>query len=472
MLASLFFALLVVSADPPKTTVPDSKAGPAGLWMGSIEIQTIKLRLIFEIKAKDDGGYSATLDSLDQGAYGIPVSSIEAKENEVKIGMKNLLAEFAGKREGDKYVGRFKQGPVSLPLVLERIAKRPDMARPQDPRKPYPYSEREVTYVNSAAKPPVKFAGTLTAPTSGKPAAAVILITGSGAQNRNEELLNHRPFLVLADHLTRKGIAVLRVDDRGVGGSEAGNKGATSADFATDVWAGIEFLKKEFPGVKVGACGHSEGGLIAPMVAAAHPGGVDFLVLLAGTGLPGDEILKLQGGLIMKAMGVAQDRIDGNRKLQEVMFKIVKEEADDAAATAKLKKAVAELAPSLPDETKAGLKNEKEVEGQLKVVLNPWMRYFISFDPRPTLKKVDCPVLAVCGEKDLQVPPKENLAAIKDALVAGGNKNVVVREFKGLNHLFQNCRTGAPNEYGTIAETFAPSALTVVSDWILETASK
>jgi len=470
MFATLL-ALLFVSADPPKTGAPETKAGPAGLWMGALDIQTIKLRMIFEIKSKD-GAFSATLDSLDQGAYGIPVSAVEAKDDSLKIVMKNLLAEFNGKREGEKYVGKFKQGPAVFPLVLERIAKRPDMARPQDPKKPYPYAEREVTFVNAAARPRVKFAGTLTTPTSGKPAAAVILVTGSGAQNRNEELLNHRPFLVLADHLTRRGIAVLRCDDRGVGGSEAGNKDATSADFATDVWAGIEFLKKEFPGVKVGACGHSEGGLIAPIVAAAHPGEVDFIVLLAGTGLPGDEILKLQGGLIMKAMGVPQEKIDGNRKLQEVMFKVVKEESDDAAATAKLKKAIGELAPSLPTETQAGLKSEKEVEGQLKAVLNPWMRYFLAFDPRPTLQKVKCPVLAVCGEKDLQVPPKENLAAIKDALAAGGNASVVIHEFKGLNHLFQPCRTGAPAEYGNIAETFSPAALKFVSDWILETAVK
>jgi len=307
----------------------------------------------------------------------------------------------------------------------------------------------------------------LTLPYLKGPFPAALLISGSGAQDRDETALGHKPFLVLADYLTHRGIAILRVDDRGVGGSTGDFAQATSEDFAGDVLAGVEYLKsqKEIDPQKIGLIGHSEGGIIAPMVAAQSPPDVAFIVMMAGTGLNGEQVLYLQGALLARANGASEETIDKLGVLQERIYAVLKQEKDDDAAAEKLREIFADAQLQLSKEEK-----EKMLFGSFVKVIKiiPWYRYLLTFDPRPTLMTVKCPVLAINGEKDLQVPPKENLYAIEEALKTGGNKDYTVKELPGLNHLFQTAETGAVSEYAEIEETISPTALKVIGDWIRE----
>jgi pimeloyl-ACP methyl ester carboxylesterase len=443
--------------------------GLEGYWLGTLKVGAVELRLVAKFTRKSDGSLGGTLDSPDQGARGLVVDPVTLKDGDVRFEVKKVGGVFEGKlREaGKELAGRWKQSGIDLPLVLRHQDKEPVFARPQEPRRPYPYRDEEVTYENKKAK--VKFAGTLTVPKGKGPFPAVLLITGSGPQDRDESLLGHKPFLVLADHLTRKGIAVLRVDDRGVGGSTGSTMTATTADFAEDALAGVKFLegRAEIDPKRIGLIGHSEGGVVAPL-AASQSKEVAFIVLLAGTGLKGEEILYLQGQPILKANGADEKALARQKVVQETLFKVVKQEKDDQAALKLFDKVWAEQVAKMTDKEKQEVsKVEGMVRAQFKGLLSPWFRYFLAYDPLPALRKVRCPVLAVCGEKDLQVPPKENLQAIEKALTEGGNKDVTIREFPGLNHLFQACKTGSPTEYGTIEETMSPTVLEAVSAWIL-----
>jgi pimeloyl-ACP methyl ester carboxylesterase len=371
-------------------------------------------------------------------------------------------------KDGTAIEGEWKQGPATLPLTLKRVEKAEEVRRPQHPKKPYPYREEEVTFENKKAG--VKFAGTLTLPKSKGPFPAVVLITGSGAQDRDETVFAHKPFLVLADHLTRKGIAVLRVDDRGVGGSTGNTMTSTTDDFAGDALAAVAFLKthKEINPRQIGLAGHSEGGIVAPL-AASRSADVAFIVLLAGTGLTGEEVLSLQGQAVLKAGGASEKDLALQRKVGKEAIAILKEEKDNDKARKRITERFAKIFENLsPEEKKAAEKRKGEAEGQIKMMLTPWFRAFVVYDPRPALRKVRVPVLAINGEKDVQVTPKENLAAIEKALAEGGNKDYTVKELPGLNHLFQTSKTGAVGEYGKIEETFAPAALNLISEWILK----
>lgn len=442
-----------------------------GLWMGSIKAPNgIELRILFNISTKTDGSISATMDSPDQGAKGIPVEAATYKDGNLKLEVKSLKAVFEGtlKADGKTIDGKLKQAGLDFPLVLNHIDKTPDFSRMQDPVKPYPYVEEEVAYENKAAG--VNLSGTLTLPRSEGQFPAVILITGSGSQNRDEEIFGHRPFLVLSDYLTRQGIAVLRVDDRGVGGSTGNPLEATTEDFAGDVLAGIEYLKsrKEIDPTRIGLIGHSEGGIIAPMVAVQSPD-VAFIVMMAGTGLTGEEIIYLQNDLISRAEGAGNETIARNEALNKRIFSIVKQEQNNTVAYEEIHEFLkAEMANMSEEEKKLSGYSETNLDAKIEEILSPWMRFFLTYDPRPTLMKVKCPVLAINGEKDLQVPPEENLRAIEDALKAGGNKNYTVKEMPGLNHLFQTAQTGSPTEYAKIEETISPAALEFIGDWVLE----
>lgn len=460
---------LTFGQDPAKGEKPLD-----GNWHGVLKVGPVELRLVYRIAKDKEGNVKATLDSPDQGAKGIPVDSVTREGREVKLEAKALKAIYEGQlsEDGQSIAGKFKQGGASFELNLKRLDKEPEVARPQEPKKPYPYREEEVAYENSAAK--IMLAGTLTLPKSDGPVPAVLLITGSGAQDRDESLLGHKPFLVLADHLTRKGIAVLRVDDRGVGGSSGSTANSTSDDFAGDVLAGVAFLKgrKEIDAKRIGLAGHSEGGIIAPIVASRSKD-VAFIVLLAGTGVSGEEIIYRQGALIAKAQGAPEAALTAARASQEKLFKIVREEKDAAKAEELLKKSLSEqIAAAIAASPDAKDAIEGQANAQLKQILTPWYRYFLFYDPAPALRKVSCPVLAINGEKDLQVEPAQNLPPIKKALEEGGNTDVTIKELPGLNHLFQHAKTGAPSEYGKIEETFAPEALSIVSDWILARTGK
>src|SRR5215831_13352939 len=357
------------------------------------------------------------------------------------------------------------RGAIGLAAIQDTTAKPAALNRPQEPKKPYPYDEEEVGYENR--RDGVKLAGTLTFPRGKGPFPAVLLITGSGPQDRNESVFGHKPFLVLADYLTRQGIAVLRVDDRGIGGSTGSVPNSTSENFATDVMAGIEFLKshKGINPKQIGLIGHSEGGLIAPMV-AAQSNDVAFIVLLAGPGLPGEEILYLQGAAILKASGASAEVLARQRASQEMIFAIVKQEKDNAVAEKKVREGFDKQMAGLSEAEKA--QANQTPDAQITAVLSPWFRYFLTYDPRPALARVKCPVLALNGENDLQVPVTENLREIEATLKAAGNKDVTIVRLPKLNHLFQPSETGSPGEYGKIEETFAPVALKTIGDWILK----
>jgi pimeloyl-ACP methyl ester carboxylesterase len=455
-----------------KTDTPMTVAkivGPEQIWEGKLEAGAgISLRIVVHMGKTADGTLMATLDSPDQGARGLKVDTITLDKSALVFEMKRLMARYEGKlnAEGTEAVGTWTQAGNELPLTLKKTEKASERRRPQTPRPPFPYKVVDVKYPGAGEQ--MTLAGTLTEPEGDGPFPAVILISGSGAQDRDETLFEHKPFLVLADALTRRGIAVLRVDDRGVGGSTGSTMDSTTDDFAGDVMAGLAFLKSrsEIDAKHLGLIGHSEGGIIAPLV-ASRSGDAAFIVLMAGTGLPGEDILYLQGQAILKAMGAEDGDLKLQLEMQKQIFQALKSEKDEKALETRLREVVKSLLESQPEKTRKKLANmEGLIEGQLKMVRSAWFRYFLTFDPRPTLAKVRCPVLAIIGEKDLQVPPRENLAAIESTLKGAGNDRVTVKELPQLNHLFQTCKTGTPSEYAEIEETLSPSALSVIGDWI------
>ena len=446
-----------------------------GSWQGTLEAGEAKLRLVLEITKSPNGTLTGNLDSLDQGAMDIPINSIVLKDGNLRLEINAIGGVYEGAldKEGATIVGHWEQGGVKLPLTFKRSSgalSAPN--RPQEPKKPYPYDEQEVSYDNKKAG--LRLDGTLTLPRTKGLHPAVLLITGSGAQDRNETVAGHRPFLVLADYLTRHGIAVLRVDDRGLKGSPEDFYKATDEDFASDVLAGVEFLKtrKEINPKQIGLIGHSEGGIIAPMV-AAKSNDVAFIVLMAAPALPGDQFLHLQTATLMKASGASDENISRVRALQERMYTILKQEKTDAKARERLRTEVSEMLARMTEEQRRALGlSESAMENQFRVMMTPWYRYLIAYDPRPALTKVKVPVLAINGERDLQVPAKENLSAIANALRAGGNKDHTVTELPGLNHLLQTSQSGLPTEYAQIEETISPAALQMILDWILKRTAK
>lgn len=439
----------------------------AGEWNGILKVQGTQLRVVFKI-SKNENGYTSTMDSPDQGAKGIPVTSTSFENETLKLSLPNLTVEYVGKLDSSQIiVGNFMQHGMSFPLNLSRqIVEREKQVRPQEPKKPYPYYEEEVIFDN--VKAGIKLAGTLTLPTKDGVFPVVVLITGSGPQNRDEELMGHKPFLVIADYLTRNGIAVLRFDDRGTFASTGDFKTATTLDFASDVLSAVEYLKtrKEIDKKKIGLIGHSEGGIIAPIVANDSKD-VAFIVLLAGTGISGDQLLLEQQQLIGKASGMSEEQLERSKSINTGAFKIIEDDSDPEQLKTDLTSYITKALKDNPETPKPeGKSDEDIVKEQVIQITSPWMLFFLRYNPAPALEKVKCPVLALNGEKDLQVPPEENLTAIKNALLKGGNKNVTTIELPNLNHLFQECKTGLPSEYASIEQTFSPTALTELLKWI------
>lgn len=440
-----------------------------GAWLGTLNVSpTASVRIVFNIRANPDGSFTGTLDSPDQGATGITISRISVEKEQVKVEVSVIGGGFEGmlNAEGSEMTGKWKQGPASLDVVMKRVKEVPKVLRPQEPKKPYPYVEEEATYQN--VKAGFTLAGTLTMPRTGVPLPVVILITGSGQQDRDETVFGHRPFLILADYLTRHGIAVLRVDDRGVGGSKGDASQATSEDFAQDVLASVAYLKtrKEIDPKRIGLVGHSEGGIIAPLV-ATQSSDVAFIVLMAGTGVPGDVIVEWQIGNTLRNTGADQTAIETALRNQRRAFEIIKRETDPNVMKEKIRKIIKESPSASGAQEKQDSKAiDAAAEAQSKGATSKWFRYFITHDPKETLRKVKCPVLAINGELDKQVLPKENLSAIEQALREGGNTHFTVKELPGLNHLFQTAKTGNEDEYARIEETMAPLALETIAQWI------
>ncbi len=436
----------------------------SGHWEGQIEVQGKAAPLLVDL-AQKEGVWSGSADSPKEGARGIPLEPLRVQGAEIEFTLKGADGNptYRGRLEDGKIKGTVSVSGLELPLVLGREKVIPP-ARPQEPKPPFPYLAEEVTFQSGA----ITLAGTLTIPSGDGPFPAVLLITGSGSQNRDEEVFGHKPFLVLADYLTRGGIAVLRIDDRGVGGSSGGDTQATTADLAGDALAGVRFLK-EHPGIdpgRIGLLGHSEGGEIAPMAAAQSPD-VAYIVLLAGLGVPGGELLSRQTELMYTRAGIPEEKmrpaLDEHRKALD----LVRAGADSTQLRAQVEKMIrAQLAAQSTARTLSQDELDVSVDTALKQLMHPWMRYFITHDPRPTLRQVRVPVLALNGELDVQVDPDQNLPEIRKALEEGGNRDVTVRELPGLNHLFQKAQTGSLDEYAQIEETMNPEALEAVRQWI------
>ena len=447
-----------------KHTPAQAAAKPAvpsdidGIWLGTLDAGATKLRLVLKI-ANGPDGLTASLQSPDQSQQWLPANSATRSGDSLNFTIESLGVVYDGKIDAglNSIDGTFTQGGRPLPLALKRVKDQAELEtrHPQNPVKPYPYREEEVTYANKAAGNVL--AGTLTIPPGKGPFPAVLLISGSGPNDRDETVFGHKPFLVLSDYLTRKGIVVLRVDKRGVGKSTGDLAHATTADFATDAEAGVQYLKTraEADPRRIGLIGHSEGGTVAPMLAAGDPG-VRFIVLMAGPGVPGDQIIVEQGRLIEEAAGATKEKAAQDADKQRELFALVEKEKDDAVLGKELRE---KLAGRVPD---------AQIDVAIQQLTSPWMRYTLTYDPATALRKVACPVLALNGEKDLQVSAAQNLPAIKKALDEGGNKQIEIDELPGLNHLFQTAKTGSPTEYAQIEETISPVALDKVASWILK----
>jgi dienelactone hydrolase len=438
-----------------------------GTWNGILKVQGMQLSLVFHIN-KTEKGFSSTMDSPDQKAFGIPVTTTNFENSKLTIAIANARIEYEGVLGADGNItGTFKQSGQSFPMNLSKgKVEKEIIKRPQEPKKPYSYYTEDVVFENKVAN--INLAGTLSLPTKEGVFPVVILISGSGAQNRDEELLGHKPFLVIADYLTKNGIAVLRFDDRGTAMSKGDFKTATTLDFSTDVEAALQYLqtRKEIDYKKIGLIGHSEGGIIAPMVAAKSKN-ISFIILLAGTGIPGDELLLLQQELIGRASGISEEDLKKSKIINTEVFELVKKETNSDQLkmdiTALITKSInSDPENKIPD----GISESDFIESQVNQLLSPWMQFFIKFNPASTLEKVKCPVLALNGDKDMQVPSKVNLEAINKALSKEGNKKVTIKVLPNLNHLFQDCKTGSPQEYSEIEQTFSPSALSEILNWI------
>jgi pimeloyl-ACP methyl ester carboxylesterase len=437
-----------------------------GSWLGKLEVSAISLRIVFNLAVIEKDSLVATMDSPDQGAKDIKLGPVIIDNENIKISAPLLLGEYTGTIKNDTIIeGTWTQRGNTLPLNLTKLRKAFAVNRPQEPKPPFPYATEDVKFTNEKAG--INLAGTLTIPQGEGPFPAVILITGSGSQNRNEELLGHKPFWVIADHLSRNGIAVLRYDDRGVGQSQGTPVNVTSADFADDAEAAFLYLRarKEIKTGSIGFAGHSEGGLIASIVASKNSE-TAFTISLAGPGVAGDQIMHRQNRDISLLSGADEADIKKSVSTNKKLFSVLKKETDNKKAEVKIaevyRKALAKENKS-PEEIDKAL---KQLNASLNPVAYDWLRYFILTDPAVYWKKVKGPVLALNGEKDLQVAADINLPAIEKALKSGGNLNVMTMKLPELNHLFQHSKTGLPAEYGEIEETFAPEVLKIMSDWI------
>ena len=436
----------------------------AGHWEGHIEIpgQPIAVKVDLAI---DESDWRGTIDIPAQGAKGLPLSEIYiAEEGEgmrVTFSIRGVPGNptFDGTLQDGVINGTFSQGGVTFGFRLSReIVSGP--VRPQEPKPPFPYQIEEVKFQNG----PINLAGTLTLPPGNGPFPAVLLISGSGLQDRDETVFGHKPFWVLADHLSRTGIAVLRVDDPGIGKSAPHPEPPTTADFATDVEAGVTFLKRDDRIGTVGLIGHSEGGIIAAIVASRRDD-IGFVVLMAGPGVPGAELLLKQNERIFDGMGIVGERKETLLTLLDRLFTTLTSDMTEDEMRQQVDEIVRKqfeingIPPAQQDET--------QVQAAVEQVLNPWMRYFLAFDPRPVLEAIRVPVLALNGELDVQVDAEQNLTAIDAALEKGGNHNVTLHRLPKHNHLFQRAKTGLVNEYAVIEETISPEVLDLIRDWVV-----
>jgi alpha/beta superfamily hydrolase len=459
----ILLLILTLAAQP---LAAQNKKVLTGSWLGKIDAGAMSLRMVFNIKINEKDSLTATADSPDQGAKDIPLGRVILSGEKLTIQAQNILGEYTGTIKNDTTIdGTWTQRGQAYPLNIKKLKSAFAVNRPQEPKPKFPYISEDVTFTNNKFN--IQLAGTLTIPGGAGPFPVAIMITGSGPQNRDEELMGHKPFLVISDWLTRNGIAVLRYDDRGVGKSQGNYASATSADLATDADAAFNFLKNN-PKINpkaIGLIGHSEGGLIAPILASSNHD-IAFIVSLAGPGVTGEQILVRQLEDISKLSGGSESSIKESVTTNKKLYSVLKKEKDDKKAEVKIMVIYRERLEKRKLSKEEIEKGVAQLKATFGAMTYPWFRYFITTDAANFWKKVNCPVLALNGEKDLQVSARENLPAIEKAVRSSGNKAVKTISLPGLNHLFQHCTTGLPSEYGQIEETFSPEALKIMSDWI------
>ena len=433
-----------------------------GDYLGTATLGTNTLRLAVHLARNADGSWGGTVDSLDQGALGIPIRNFTMDKNTVRFN------QFEGSlsADGTEIDGRLKQGSLDIPVVFRKVGKIEVLNRPQTPNPPYPYNEEEVAFDNPVHK--IRLVGTLTWPKSAqRPVPAAVLVSGSGPQDRDSSMFGHKPFLVLADYLTRRGFAVLRLDDRGVGKSSGVPAQATLEELAQDAALAIEYLRsrKEIDPKAIGLIGHSEGGYIAPMAAVMNDAA--FVVLLAAPGVPGDELLYEQGQAVLAAVNAAKNVRQRQSQLQKALFNAVLNEGDPVKLEARLRAAVGKFKASLTAEELAATPEfDKQMETEVRRMMVPELQSLIRHDPVPVLKALQCPVLALGGTLDAQVPAAQNLPALTAALAQSKNQDYQIVSLPKLNHLFQTASTGASEEFANIEETIAPAVLETIAAWL------
>lgn len=445
-----------------------------GYWRGGVyQGEMMIVRMGLEVAPAPCDQALVTMDSPDQNVEDLPLTSLRMVGDSLFFELSYIGGAFRGAAApgATALAGEWTQGGQRLTMRFDRADSAASFTRPQEPREPFPYTAEEVTYRNAADG--TRFAATLTIPQGEGPFPAAVLITGSGAQNRDEAIMGHRPFLVIADHLTRRGIAVLRADDRGVGGSSGSTMAATIADNAGDVQAAVELLRAhpKIDRARVGLIGHSEGGWVGPLV-ASRGDAVAFVVMLAGPAVSGEEILYAQTRAISTASGLSPVFIDGSEAVSRRLYAIVKSEPDSARAMTAMLALADTVLRTLPPDQAAALDSawkdparaEQFAQG-LAITTTPWFRYLLTYEPAAALDALRVPVLALFGELDLQVPPAQSVPVLER--LWSDHPDATIRVLAKHNHLFQRAETGLMAEYARIEETFSVEALELMTQWIL-----
>ncbi len=452
------------------STASFSQKKPEGDWSGKLNAGAA-LRIAIHIKKDNASNYSATMDSPDQGAMGIPASSVIVEGDSLHLKMDAIKVGYEGRFMNDTTIdGILSQGPAKIPLNITK-SRLAELKRPQTPKPPFAYKSDMVEYDN--ADKTVHFGATLTYPSTGGRFPAAILITGSGQQDRDETIFEHKPFAVIADYLTKQGFAILRVDDRGKGKTKGDLKTATSGDFAHDAEASLAFLKQQpqIDTTRLGLIGHSEGGLIAAIVSSRNKD-IRFMVLLASPGESGTTLLGEQNEALVRSLGADSASAVAYKDLYLRQLKTMMEASDTATAFANSLKAFNDWKTVTSATTVAalGMSNNKglneDIRAKIKAVNTPWLQYFLKTDASKFLEKTTAKVLALNGEKDVQVLATSNIAGIEKVLKKRKSKSYETKILPGLNHLFQHCAKCTVNEYGELEETFSPEALQIIGDWL------
>lgn len=443
----------------------NSQENIIGEWNGVLSLGGQQLSLIFHFE-KVGTTYSGSLDSPDQKAFGINADEVVYENGKLAVTILKIGLSYNGVLVDTTISGEFSQGYFKAPLQLSRRkVEKKVVVKPQEPKAPFPYLEEEIVFHHLSSN--FELAGTLTLPKGEGVFPAILLISGSGPQDRNEEILGHKPFLIIADYLTKKGYAVLRYDDRGTAKSGGEFKGATSLDFASDATSALAYLKtrKDIDTTKIALTGHSEGAMLAAMIAANDPS-INAIIMLAGPGIPGDQLLLMQQELIATVNQVNPDEIKENTLINSSLFDLIKQSNDLESATISVEKKLKKISKALSKSDLEAYGGKAEYVAQnLAAFVNPWMYFFLRYKPDIDLKKIKCNVLALNGSKDLQVPSKENLAALDVAINNPGKVKQIV-ELPNLNHLFQKCLTGNITEYGEIQETISPEVLEKINEFL------